>query len=90
MASITLCNTHKENTTARVSAHVLIYSFLFFKLLLEFGLDFELGLKLRLDLGLVWVRFRVGVRARIAIFLFLRNVTAASALKKTEQPKQAN
>ena len=29
----------------------------------------------------VWVRFRVGVRARIAILiLFLRNVTAASAI----------
>ena len=26
----------------------------------------------------VWVRFRVWVRARIAIFIFLRNVTAAS------------
>ena len=27
----------------------------------------------------VEVRFRVGVRVKIAIFLFLRNVTAASA-----------
>ena len=38
----------------RVSAHLLIYSFWFFKLLLGFGLDFEfgLGLTLGLDLGL--------------------------------------
>ena len=38
----------------RVSAHLLIYSFLFFKLSLGFGLDFEvgLGLTLGLDLGL--------------------------------------
>ena len=38
----------------RVSAHLLIYSFLFFELLSGFGLDFEfgLGLMLALDLGL--------------------------------------
>ena len=38
----------------RVSAHLLIYSFLLFKLSLRFGLDFEfmLGLMLWLDLGL--------------------------------------
>ena len=33
-----------------MSAHLLIYSFLFFKLLLAFGLDFELGLGLMLGL----------------------------------------
>ena len=33
-----------------VSAYLLIYSFLFFKLLLGFGLDFEFGLGLTLGL----------------------------------------
>ena len=59
---------------------------MFFKLLVGFGLDFDFGLGLTLDLRVsrVWVRFRVGVRARIVIFLFLRigNVTAASAFLK--------
>ena len=38
----------------KVSAHMFVYSFLFFKLSLGFGLDFEfgLGVELRLDLGL--------------------------------------
>ena len=51
----------------RVITHLLIYSFLFLELLLEFGL----GLTLRLRATLVLkhgVRFRVGVR--IVIFLF--------------------
>ena len=63
-------------------AHLLIYSILFFELSLGFGLDFEfelgliLGLKLELEF---WVRFRGGIRAGIGFFLFLHNVTAASA-----------
>ena len=65
---------------------MLSYSFYVFKILVGFGLDFEFGLGLMLDLGVsrVWVRFRVGVRARIVIFLFLRigNVKAASAFLK--------
>ena len=38
----------------RTSAHLFIYSFLFFKLLLEFGLNFEFGsgLTLGLEFGL--------------------------------------
>ena len=38
----------------RVRAHLLIYSFSFFKLSLGFGLDFEFGLELTLglDVGL--------------------------------------
>ena len=36
----------------RVSAHLLIYSILFFKLSLGFGLDFEFGLELTLGLEL--------------------------------------
>ena len=56
MASITLHNAHKENKRAKSEhsfAH-LPYSFLFFKLSLGFGLDFEFGLRLTLglDLGL--------------------------------------
>ena len=37
----------------------------------------------------VWVKSRVGVRAKIAIFLFLRNVTAASILKQTKSSGNA-
>ena len=49
-----LRNAHKENKRAkseRLFAH-LAYSFLFFKLSSEFGLDFEfwLGITLRLEL----------------------------------------
>ena len=53
LASITLLNAHKENKRAKSEcSYTLIY--LFFKLLLGFGLDFEfgLGLALGLDLGL--------------------------------------
>ena len=52
MASVTLCNTHKENKRAkreRLFAHLL---FLCFKLRLGFGLDFEFGLALTLGLNL--------------------------------------
>ena len=34
----------------KVSAHLLIYSFLFFKLSIWFGLDFEFRLRLTLEL----------------------------------------
>ena len=37
----------------RVSAHLIIYSFLFFKLSLGFGLGFEFGKELTLGLDLV-------------------------------------
>ena len=54
MASVTLRNAIQKIREQKVSAHLLIYSFLFFKLSLGFGLDFEfgLGLTLGLDLGL--------------------------------------
>ena len=48
----------------RVSGHLLIYSFLFFKLSLGFGLDFEfgLGLTLGLDVGLeFWLDLGLGL-----------------------------
>ena len=55
----------------RVSAHLLIYSLLFFKLLL--GLDVEFGYSCRINARIrarfrVWVRFRVRTRTRITIF----------------------
>ena len=48
-----LLNAHKEKREQRVSAHLLIYFFLF-KLLLGFGIDFDVGLGLlfELELGL--------------------------------------
>ena len=56
MAKITLRTVTpiKRIREQRVSTHLLIYSVLFFKLSLGFGLDFEfgLGLMLGLDLGL--------------------------------------
>ena len=61
-----LHNTNKKNRLRGQRA--LIYSFFFIKLSLGFGLDFELGLGLTL-----------GLEFGLAIFLFLRNVTAASA-----------
>ena len=44
----------KRIKNQRGSAHLLLYSFLFFKLSLGFGLDFEfgLGLELGLEFGL--------------------------------------
>ena len=57
MAIVTLRNAHKQNKRAKsVSAHLLIYSFLSFKLLLGFGLDFEFGLDLEL-----WLEFGLGL-----------------------------
>ena len=40
----------KQMTEQRLNAHLFRYSFLFFKLLLGFGLDFEFGLRLTLGL----------------------------------------
>ena len=71
----------KRTRELKVSAHLLIYSFLFFKLLLGFGLDFKFGLGLRLGLDLE-VEFELGLGLRLGLesdFLFLRNVIAASA-----------
>ena len=48
------------------------------------GLDIEFGLGIINVTVRVWVRSRVGVRARLAIFLFLRHVTPASASKLFE------
>ena len=68
----------------KVSAYLLIYSFLFIELTLGFGLDFEFGLGLTFKGRVkVWVRFRVGVRAGIVGFLFLHLVTVASAISKS-------
>ena len=57
--SVTLQNAHRVNKRPRVSAHLPIYSFLFSKLSLGFGLDFEfwlgllaLGIALGLEFGL--------------------------------------
>ena len=50
VASVTLRNAHKENREQRVSAHLFIYSFSFFKPTLGFELDFEFGLGLTLGL----------------------------------------
>ena len=44
--------TDKENKREKVSSHLLIYSFLIFKLSLGFGVDFEFGLILTFGLGL--------------------------------------
>ena len=54
MASITLRNAHKENKRAMSECSFTDLLFLFFKLSLRFGLDFEfgLGLKLGLEFGL--------------------------------------
>ena len=67
-----------------MSAHLLIYS-LFFKLSLGLGLDLEFGYRVNINAKIrdrvrVWVGFSVEIRTNIAIFLFLRNVTAASVL----------
>ena len=48
VASITLRNAHKENKRARSECSFTL--FCFFKLLLRFGLDFVLGLRLTLGL----------------------------------------
>ena len=50
VANVMLHNAHKENKRAKVSAHLLIYSFLCVKLTLGFGFDFEFGLGLELGL----------------------------------------
>ena len=42
----------KKIREQRVSAYLLIYSFVFFKSTLGFGLDFEFGLEFTLGLGL--------------------------------------
>ena len=52
VASLTLRNATKKIREQRVSAHLLIYPFLFSKLSLGFGLDFEFGLGLMLGLYL--------------------------------------
>ena len=54
VASITLHNADvvERIREERVSIQLLIYSFLFFKLSLGFGLDFEFRLGLTLELGL--------------------------------------
>ena len=46
----------------RVSTQLLIYSFLFFKLTLEFGLDFKFGLGLTLGL-----EFGLGLGLRLEL-----------------------
>ena len=59
MASVTWYKTSiKRIREQRVSTYLLIYSFLFFKLMLEFGLNFEFKLGLTL---LVRVKARVKV-----------------------------
>ena len=50
VAGVMFRNAHKKMTEQRLNAHLLLYSFLFFKLLLGFGLDFEFGLGLTLGL----------------------------------------
>ena len=50
MASITLRNTHKENKRAKSECSFAHLLFLFFKLSLWPGLDFEFGLGLTLGL----------------------------------------
>ena len=61
----------------RVSAHLLLYSFLFFQLSLGFRLNFDFGLRLMLglDLGL---EFGLGLGLGLGLE-WRRNVTAASA-----------
>ena len=54
MATVTLCNAQKVNKRAKSEQRSFApLLFLFFKLLLKFGSDFEfgLGLMLRLELG---------------------------------------
>ena len=68
----------------RVSAHLLIYQLLFFMLLLGFGLDLEYGLGVTLEFRVgvmvqVCVRFKVGIEAKVVIFLILHNVTLTAA-----------
>ena len=85
MASVTLRNAHKESKREKSERSFARLLLLFFRLSLELGLDFEFGYRVKIYARIrarvrVWLRFRVGIRTRIAIFLFLRNVTAASAL----------
>ena len=61
----------------RVSAHLLIYSFFIFQIIVRVWVRINVMAKARVR---VWVRFRVGVRAKIGIFLFLHNVPAASVI----------
>ena len=48
VASVTLRTTNKENKRAKSEPHLLIQSFLVFKLSLGFGLELEFGLGLGL------------------------------------------
>ena len=83
--NVTLRNAHTENKRAKCDrsvAHLLCF---IFYIILWFGLDFDfgLGLTLQLELGLDFgLDLWIGVRAKIVIFLLLRNVTSTSALKE--------
>ena len=66
MANVTLRNAHKRIREQRVSAHLLIYSFLFFKFTVGFGLDFELGLDLALGLDL-GIEFGLGLGSELGL-----------------------
>ena len=50
----------------RVSAHLLFYFFLFFKLWLGFGLDFEFGLALMLGLD-IGLEFGLGLGSGLGL-----------------------
>ena len=64
---VPLRKAYKENKRAKtISAHLLIYSFLFFALSLEFGLDLEVGLKLTLGLEL-GLELELGLRLGLGL-----------------------
>ena len=81
VTSITLRNAHKENKRAKSECSFTPFCFIIVRVWVRFWVWVRINARVILGVR-VWLRFRVGVRARIAIFLFLRNVTAASAKKK--------
>ena len=54
----------KKLREQKVSAHLPIYSFFIFYIIVRFWVRMRARVR-------VWLRFRVGIRARIVIFLFL-------------------